>query len=60
MGWNCSRYEEMMIDKYPILKDEIKDNMMFIREKKVLPINEMLQFVGPIAKIIVEFIIVLF
>lgn len=43
----CSRYEEMMIDKYPILKDEIKDNMMFIREKKVLPSMRALQFAGP-------------
>ena len=31
----CDRYENMMIDKYPTLSKEIKDNMIFIRDKKV-------------------------
>lgn len=43
----CDRYESMMIDKYPTLKSEIKDNMIFLREKKVLPSMRALQFAGP-------------
>ena len=43
----CDRYEEMMINKYPILSQEIKDKMIFIRDKKVLPSMRAMQFAGP-------------
>jgi ribonucleoside-diphosphate reductase alpha chain len=40
------RYEQMMIDKYPKLKDAIKISSVYIREKKVLPSMRALQFAG--------------
>ena len=40
------RYEEMMCMKYPTLSDEIKDNALYIRQKKVLPSMRALQFAG--------------
>ncbi len=43
----CDRYENMMIDKYPDLTDQIKINMIYIREKKVLPSMRAMQFAGP-------------
>ena len=46
--WNeiCDRYEDMMITKYPILESEIKTNMFYVRDKKVLPSMRALQFAG--------------
>lgn len=41
------RYESMMVKKYPLLEQEIKRNIIFIREKKVLPSMRALQFAGP-------------
>lgn len=41
------RYEMMMLKKYPHLRDDIKKNITFIREKKVLPSMRALQFAGP-------------
>jgi len=41
------RYELMMSNKYPQLKEQIKENIKFIREKKVLPSMRALQFAGP-------------
>lgn len=43
----CNRYEEMMVNKYPILTKEIVKNMLFVREKKVLPSMRAMQFAGP-------------
>ena len=40
------RYEQMMIDKYPKLKDAIKISSSYIRQKKVLPSMRALQFAG--------------
>jgi len=43
----CHRYEEMMMDKYPYIKDEIRHWMQFVYEKKVLPSMRAMQFAGP-------------
>lgn len=40
------RYEDMLIEKYPMLETEIKMNAVFIRQKKVLPSMRALQFAG--------------
>ncbi len=45
------RYEAMMIKKYPMLEQSIKDTIVFIREKKVLPSMRALQFAGPAAEV---------
>lgn len=46
-----NRYEDMMIEKYPDLKEQIKNNLIYVREKKVLPSMRALQFAGkPIQK----------
>jgi hypothetical protein len=42
-----TRYETMMINKYPNLKESIIQNAVKIREKKVLPSMRALQFAGP-------------
>jgi hypothetical protein len=41
------RYQEMMVKKYPNLKEGITESAKFIREKKVLPSMRALQFAGP-------------
>lgn len=41
------RYEVMMWKKYPMLKEKISENIIWIREKKVLPSMRALQFAGP-------------
>jgi len=43
----CHRYEEMMIEKYPPLKEEIQQWMQFVYDKKVLPSMRAMQFAGP-------------
>lgn len=43
----CDRYENMLIQKYSSLSAEIKSNMKFIREKKVLMSMRAAQFAGP-------------
>lgn len=45
------RYETMMINKYPNLSDQIKENAVFIRQKKVLPSMRALQFAGRAAEV---------
>lgn len=40
------RYEEMLCNKYPTLKREIRKNTEFIRQRKVLPSMRALQFAG--------------
>lgn len=47
----CGRYELMMTEKYPKLTNEIRENMEFVLEKKVLPSMRAMQFAGaPITK----------
>jgi len=45
------RYQEMMVKKYPKLKDAIIESAKFIREKKVLPSMRALQFAGAAAEV---------
>lgn len=46
----CDRYQNMMIEKYSSLSKEITENMLFIRDKKVLPSMRAMQFAGPAIK----------
>lgn len=47
----CNRYESMLIEKYPNLKSDIKENMIFVRNKHILPSMRAMQFAGlPIFK----------
>lgn len=47
----CDRYEDMMVEKYPYMRDDIHDNMQLVLEKKVLPSMRAMQFAGaPITK----------
>lgn len=41
------RYEQMMVKQYPQLEPDIRANIQFIRDKKVLPSMRALQFAGP-------------
>jgi len=43
----CSRYGEMMINKYPKLQDDIIKNLKLIYDKKILPSMRAMQFAGP-------------
>lgn len=43
----CQRYENMMVEKYPLLQEEIHRNMVFVLEKKILPSMRAMQFAGP-------------
>ena len=51
--WNeiVDRYQEMLIKKYPLLKDAIIHSAEFIRDKKVLPSMRALQFAGVAAEV---------
>lgn len=42
----CSRYEVMMIKKYPKLKKDIRSKMSFIEDKKILMSMRAAQFAG--------------
>ncbi|HEU5290477.1 MAG TPA: hypothetical protein VFU05_07550 [Cyclobacteriaceae bacterium] len=42
----CTRYENMMIEKYPTEAKNIEDAMLWVREKKVLPSMRAMQFAG--------------
>jgi ribonucleoside-triphosphate reductase len=48
-NWNeiVDRYQNMLINKYPKLKDAIEATVEFIRDKKVLPSMRAMQFAGP-------------
>jgi len=47
----CARYQLMMTQKYPQLKDEIAENMQWVLQKKILPSMRAMQFAGaPILK----------
>lgn len=41
-----TRYEVMLMQKYPMLKKEINENIQYILDKKVLPSMRALQFAG--------------
>lgn len=43
----CGRYETMMAEKYPAMKDEIHENMQYVLDKKILPSMRAMQFAGP-------------
>lgn len=43
----CTRYENMMVEKYPKLSGDIISQMKLVRDKKVLPSMRALQFAGP-------------
>ena len=42
----CERYALMMVGKYPQLETEIREQMKFVLEKKVLPSMRAMQFAG--------------
>lgn len=42
----CTRYQHMMIEKYPHQSLEIEDAMHWVRQKKVLPSMRAMQFAG--------------
>lgn len=43
----CNRYENMMKEKYPQLKENISEYGTLIRNKKILPSMRAMQFAGP-------------
>ena len=43
----CDRYQNMMVEKYPHLKDQTIETMEWVRQKKVLPSMRAMQFAGP-------------
>lgn len=43
----CDRYASMLIDRYPLLGEEIRDKLKFVIDKKVLPSMRAMQFAGP-------------
>jgi ribonucleoside-triphosphate reductase len=43
----CDRYATMLIDRYPLMKDEVEENMQFVLDRKVLPSMRAMQFAGP-------------
>lgn len=47
--WNeiVDRYLDMMVKRYPMLKEEIRENGKFIHNKSILPSMRALQFAGP-------------
>jgi ribonucleoside-triphosphate reductase len=42
----CERYANMLIERYPLLGNEIKEKMRFVLDKKVLPSMRAMQFAG--------------
>lgn len=42
----CNRYEDMMLEKYPKLTQDIVSNMQLVRDKKILPSMRAMQFAG--------------
>lgn len=42
----CDRYATMLIGRYPLLEDEIRQNIQFVLGKKVLPSMRAMQFAG--------------
>lgn len=47
----CERYLDMLVERYPLMKEEILINIEFVKQRKVLPSMRALQFAGsPIKK----------
>lgn len=42
----CARYQKMMVNRYPALREEIEASVQFVLEKKVLPSMRAMQFAG--------------
>ncbi len=42
----CERYASMLVAKYPALEKEIRDQLRFVLQKKVLPSMRAMQFAG--------------
>lgn len=43
----CERYAMMMIGRYPLLENQIREKIQFVTDKKVLPSMRAMQFAGP-------------
>ncbi|HEX8039838.1 MAG TPA: hypothetical protein VF490_11845 [Chryseosolibacter sp.] len=43
----CDRYGRMLIERYPHMEGEIRGNLEFVLQKKVLPSMRAMQFAGP-------------
>ena len=43
----CDRYRRMLIERYPHMEEEIRSNLEFVLQKKVLPSMRAMQFAGP-------------
>ncbi len=43
----CERYALMLIDRYPALENDIREQMQLVLDKKVLPSMRAMQFAGP-------------
>jgi ribonucleoside-triphosphate reductase len=42
----CERYATMLIDRYPLLEGEIRENLASVVQKKILPSMRAMQFAG--------------
>lgn len=42
----CDRYATMLIGRYPAMQEEIRGQMQFVLDKKVLPSMRAMQFAG--------------
>ena len=42
----CGRYANMLVERYPLLQDEIREKMKFVIDKKILPSMRAMQFAG--------------
>src|SRR5688572_16895349 len=43
----CARYSTMLIERYPSLESDVREQMQFVLDKKVLPSMRAMQFAGP-------------
>lgn len=43
----CNRYENMLMERYPTIKQIIRDSMDQVRDRKLLPSMRGMQFAGP-------------
>lgn len=43
----CTRYQHMMVEKYPHQSLELEEAMQWVRQRKVLPSMRAMQFAGP-------------
>ena len=43
----CDRYAAMLIERYPAMQEEIRTQMQFVLDKKILPSMRAMQFAGP-------------